>query len=44
MYRYDEFDATMVAERVAQFRGQVARRLSGALSEDDRKTSSSRCV
>ena len=30
MYRYDEFDATLVAERVEQFRGQVARRLSGA--------------
>ena len=37
MYRYDEFDATMVAERVAQFRGQVARRLSGELSEDEFK-------
>ncbi len=37
MYRYDEFDATLVAERVAQFRGQVARRLSGALSEDEFK-------
>src|ERR1700733_8618646 len=37
MYRYDEFDATFVAERVAQFRGQVARRLSGALTEDQFK-------
>ncbi|PQA87851.1 nitrite/sulfite reductase [Hyphococcus luteus] len=37
MYRYDEFDATMVAERVAQFRGQVARRLSGELTEDQFK-------
>ena len=37
MYRYDEFDATMVAERTAQFRGQVARRLSGELSEDEFK-------
>ncbi len=37
MYRYDEFDATMVAERAAQFRGQVARRLSGELSEDEFK-------
>ncbi len=37
MYRYDEFDATMVAERVAQFRGQVARRLSGDLTEDQFK-------
>ncbi len=37
MYRYDEFDATVVAERVAQFRGQVARRLSGDLTEDQFK-------
>jgi sulfite reductase (NADPH) hemoprotein beta-component len=37
MYRYDEFDATLVGERVAQFRGQVERRLSGALSEDQFK-------
>lgn len=35
MYRYDEFDARFVNERVAQFRGQVARRLSGELSEDE---------
>ncbi|MHA1524391.1 MAG: DUF2849 domain-containing protein [Alphaproteobacteria bacterium] len=35
MYRYDEFDAQLVAERVEQFRGQVARRVSGALSEDE---------
>jgi len=37
MYRYDEFDAQFVAERVAQFRGQVARRLSGELTEDQFK-------
>ena len=37
MYRYDEFDATLVAERVAQFRGQVARRLSGDLTEEEFK-------
>ncbi|NOX81482.1 MAG: nitrite/sulfite reductase [Alphaproteobacteria bacterium] len=37
MYRYDEFDATLVGERVAQFRGQVERRLSGELSEDQFK-------
>jgi sulfite reductase (NADPH) hemoprotein beta-component len=37
MYRYDEFDARFVAERVAQFRGQVARRLSGELNEDQFK-------
>ena len=34
MYRYDEFDASFVAERVAQFRDQVARRLAGTLSEE----------
>ena len=37
MYRYDEFDAKFVAERVAQFRGQVERRLSGELNEDQFK-------
>ena len=35
MYRYDEFDATFVAERVQQFRGQVERRLAGELTEDE---------
>jgi len=34
MYRYDEFDAAFVAARVEQFRGQVARRLAGDLTED----------
>ena len=37
MYRYDEFDRTLVLERVEQFRGQVARRLSGELEEDEFK-------
>ena len=37
MYRYDEFDAQFVAERVAQFRGQVERRLKGELTEDEFK-------
>lgn len=37
MYRYDEFDHRMVGERVAQFRGQVARRLNGDLTEDQFK-------
>ncbi|WP_373003373.1 nitrite/sulfite reductase [Hyphomonas sp.] len=37
MYRYDEFDEQIVRERVAQFGGQVARRLSGELLEDDFK-------
>ena len=34
MYRYDEFDAAFVAERVAQFKDQVARRLRGELTEE----------
>jgi sulfite reductase (NADPH) hemoprotein beta-component len=34
MYRYDEFDQKLLAERVAQFRRQVARRLAGELTED----------
>ncbi len=37
MYRYDEFDAAFVQDRVAQFRGQVERRLSGKLTEDQFK-------
>ena len=37
MYRYDEFDEKIVRERVAQFGGQVARRLSGELLEDEFK-------
>ena len=35
MYRYDTFDRTLVAERVAQFRDQTRRFLAGGLSEDD---------
>ena len=35
MYRYDEFDAAFVRERVAQFRDQVERRLSGEMTEDE---------
>ncbi|MFV0472891.1 MAG: nitrite/sulfite reductase, partial [Pikeienuella sp.] len=35
MYRYDEFDARFVAERAAEFRAQVASRLSGALTEEE---------
>src|SRR5579863_2180354 len=34
MYRYDEFDAAFVAERVAQFKDQVTRRLNGELTEE----------
>ena len=34
MYRYDEFDHEVVQSRVKQFRGQVERRLKGALTEE----------
>jgi sulfite reductase (NADPH) hemoprotein beta-component len=37
MYRYDEFDAEFVRQRVAQFGDQVERRLSGELTEDEFK-------
>lgn len=35
MYRYDEFDRNFVNERVTEFRGQVARRMSGKMSEEE---------
>ncbi|GAC1496936.1 MAG: nitrite/sulfite reductase [Steroidobacteraceae bacterium] len=35
MYRYDAVDKTLVNERVAQFRDQTHRYLSGELSEDE---------
>ncbi len=35
MYQYDEYDRALVLERVAQFRDQIARRLSGELSEEE---------
>ncbi len=35
MYRYDQFDHRITAERVAQFRDQVRRRLSDELTEDE---------
>ncbi|MDP2396940.1 MAG: nitrite/sulfite reductase [Burkholderiales bacterium] len=35
MYQYDEIDQKLVDERVAQFREQTQRHLSGTLSEDD---------
>ncbi len=35
MYRYDQFDQQIAAERVAQYRDQVRRRLSGELKEDE---------
>ncbi|EMD82037.1 nitrite/sulfite reductase [Pacificimonas flava] len=34
MYQYDEYDQKMVETRVAEFRDQVERRLSGDLTED----------
>ncbi len=37
MYVYNDFDEAFVRERVAQFRGQVERRVSGALTEDEFK-------
>ncbi|SEA53104.1 nitrite/sulfite reductase [Rubrimonas cliftonensis] len=37
MYRYDEFDAAYVRERVAQFRDQTQRRIDGRLTEDEYK-------
>lgn len=35
MYRYDQYDHQIVRERVAQFKGQVERRISGELTEDE---------
>jgi sulfite reductase beta subunit-like hemoprotein len=35
MYRYDDYDRTLVAERVAQFRDQTRRFLAGELTEDE---------
>ncbi len=37
MYRYDEFDAEFVRQRVAEFSEQVGRRLDGSLTEDEFK-------
>jgi sulfite reductase (NADPH) hemoprotein beta-component len=37
LYRYNAFDRAFVRERVAQYRNQVERRLSGALTEDEFK-------
>ena len=37
MYQYSEFDKAFLQERVAQYRDQVSRRLTGALTEDEFK-------
>ncbi|SMX34708.1 nitrite/sulfite reductase [Actibacterium lipolyticum] len=37
MYKYSDFDEKFVRERVAQFRGQVERRIDGSLTEDEFK-------
>ena len=37
MYRYDAIDKDMLADRTAEFRDQVARRLAGELTEDQFK-------
>lgn len=37
VYRYDEHDRQFLHERVALFRGQIARRLSGQLTEEEFK-------
>ncbi|WP_439142744.1 nitrite/sulfite reductase [Pseudooctadecabacter sp.] len=37
MYTYNDFDEAFVRERVAQFRGQVERRIDGSLTEDEFK-------
>jgi sulfite reductase (NADPH) hemoprotein beta-component len=36
-YRYDDYDRTLVSERVDQFRDQVRRRLAGELTEEQFK-------
>ncbi len=35
MYSYNDFDEAFVRERVAQFRGQVERRIDGSLTEEE---------
>ena len=37
MYRYDAIDTSVIEDRAAEFRDQVSRRLSGALTEDQFK-------
>jgi sulfite reductase (NADPH) hemoprotein beta-component len=37
MYQYDDYDRRIIVERAQQFRGQVARRLSGEITEEEFK-------
>ncbi len=37
MYQYDDYDRRIIIERAQQFRGQVARRLAGEITEDEFK-------
>src|SRR5262245_34205055 len=37
MYKYDDYDRRIISERAHQFRGQVARRLSGEITEEEFK-------
>src|SRR3954471_12590455 len=37
MYQYDDYDRRIIIERAHQFRGQVARRLSGEITEEEFK-------
>jgi sulfite reductase (NADPH) hemoprotein beta-component len=37
IYKYDEYDRQFLRDRVEEFRGQVARRLAGELSEEEFK-------
>ncbi|MCX5745209.1 MAG: nitrite/sulfite reductase [Proteobacteria bacterium] len=37
MYQYDDYDRRIIVERAQQFRGQVARRLTGEITEEEFK-------
>jgi len=37
MYQYDDYDRRIITDRAHQFRGQVARRLSGEITEEEFK-------
>ena len=37
MYQYDDYDRRIITERALQFRGQVTRRLSGEITEEEFK-------